>query len=276
MKQGALIFAHNSETLNYLKMSLVSARLVKKNLNVPVCIVTDQYSLDQTQIDLSQHVDHVVLIPKPAVDNYRNLNNTRHAFINGSRHSAWSLTPFDRTLLIDSDLLIMSDAYSQYWDSEDFLMCGSMTDLIGNKLSQEEMRVSDHTIRLRWATAVMFTKNEYTKKIFDTVEFVKREYRYFSDLYEFDSRNFRNDIAFSIAAHITNGFKEADIFLPSPLFFTDVDNIIDVVDDQLLILATNGSKNIILPLNGIDIHFLNKKNILENYDKLMELVCLDT
>lgn len=276
MTQGALIFAHNSETLDYLKMSLISARLIKKNLNIPVCIVTDQYSIDKTGIDLSQHVDHVVLIPKPTVDNYRNLNQERHAFINGSRHSAWNLTPFDRTLLVDSDLLIMTDTYAQYWNSEDFLMCGNMKDLIGNKLSQEEIRVSDHSIRLRWATAIMFTKNEYTKKIFDAVEYVKREYRYFSDLYEFDSRNFRNDIAFSIAAHMVNGFKELDIFLPSPLFFTDVDNIVEVFDNQILVSATNGSKTVILPLSDIDIHFLNKKNILENYDKLMELACSDT
>ena len=34
MNTGALIFAHNSETLNYLKMSLIAAGLVKKNLNV--------------------------------------------------------------------------------------------------------------------------------------------------------------------------------------------------------------------------------------------------
>ena len=276
MNTGALIFAHNSETLNYLKMSLIAAGLVKKNLNVPVCLITDQYSIDQTDIDISKYVDYVKLIPRPEINNYRNLNNQRHQFINGNRFSAWKLTPFERTLVIDSDLLVLSDSLAQHWMSDDFIMCESMNDITGNKLDNDDFRVSDHSIRLRWATAIMFTKNSYTEKIFDLVEYIKQEYRYFSDLYEFDPRNFRNDIAFSIANHIINGFKEVDTHLPSPLFFTDTDTILSVDADQILINVVTNSKNVIIPIAGHDIHFLNKKNILDNYQSLWELACLDT
>ena len=95
-------------------------------------------------------------------------------------------------------------------------------------------------------------------------------------MYEFDPRNFRNDIAFSIANHIINGFKEVDTHLPSPLFFTDTDTILSVDADQILINVVTNSKNVIIPIAGHDIHFLNKKNILDNYQSLWELACLDT
>ena len=273
MKKGALIFAHNSETLDYLKMSLISAKFIKKNLNVPVCIVTDQYSLDHSTVTLD--VDIIKVIPRPAVTNYRNLNGERHPFINGTRNSAWALTPFERTLVVDSDLLVMSDSLAQYWEGDDFLICEKAYDLLGSRLGEEDKKVSDHNLTLRWATSIMFTKNSFTEKIFEAVEYIKKEYRYFSDLYEFDSRNFRNDIAFSIANHIVNGFVDSKNYLPSPLFFKDVDTIIDICDGNILINMTDGSKNVLLPVKGSDLHFLNKKNILENYDKLMEMACSD-
>lgn len=273
MKKGALIFAHNSETLDYLKMSLIAAKFIKKNLNVPVCIVTDQFSIDQTDVKID--VDNLIVIDRPAVTNYRNLNGERHPFINSTRNSAWQLTPFDRTLVIDSDLLIMSDVLAQYWEGDDFLICDRAHDILGTRLGQEDQKVSDHNINLRWATAIMFTKNSRTEKLFEVVEYIKKEYRYFSDLYEFDPRNFRNDIAFSIANHILNGFVESNNYLPAPLFFKDTDTIVDVHEGNVVINIVDGPKNILLPVKDYDIHVLNKKNILENYDRLMELACLD-
>lgn len=273
MKNGALIFAHNSETLDYLKMSLISAKFIKKNLNVPVCIVTDQYSLDNS--DAVVDVENLIVISRPEITNYRNLNGERHPFINSTRNTAWKLTPFERTLVIDSDVLVMSDHLSQFWDGEDFLICERAYDILGTRLADEDIKVSDHTINLRWATTMMFTKNDKTEKIFDTVEYIKQEYRFFSDLYEFDPRNFRNDIAFSIANHLINGFVETNNYLPPPLFFKDSDSIVDISEGNILINIADGVKNILLPVKDFDIHFLNKKNILENYDKLMELACSD-
>ena len=41
MTQGVLIFAFNSEGVDYVKMAILSARCAKKFLNKPVSLVTD-------------------------------------------------------------------------------------------------------------------------------------------------------------------------------------------------------------------------------------------
>jgi hypothetical protein len=46
MKCGALIFAHNNRDVDYALMSVISAGLVKKNLQVPVSLVSDESTIE--------------------------------------------------------------------------------------------------------------------------------------------------------------------------------------------------------------------------------------
>ena len=46
MKKGIVIFAHNNRQIDYAKMSLISAKLAKKHLGVPVSLITDPSTLE--------------------------------------------------------------------------------------------------------------------------------------------------------------------------------------------------------------------------------------
>ena len=46
MSSGVLLFAHNNREIDYGKIALANAMLVKKNLDVPVSIVTDDGTID--------------------------------------------------------------------------------------------------------------------------------------------------------------------------------------------------------------------------------------
>ena len=50
MTQGILIFAFNSDGVDYVKMAILSAKRAKKFLNKPVSLVTDskQYLIDKS------------------------------------------------------------------------------------------------------------------------------------------------------------------------------------------------------------------------------------
>jgi hypothetical protein len=127
-----------------------------------------------------------------------------------------------------------------------------------------------------WATNIMFTKNQQTKLIFDLVEHVKENYRYYGRLYDFDSTQYRNDFAFSVACHILSGHGCDKCYdtLPSPIFIRDVDQLIDVNSDRLLFLLKDYNKPDnynLLKTAGQDIHLMNKRCLLENLDKLLEL-----
>lgn len=268
MTQGILIFAHNNKTVDYLDLAIVSAKLAKKHLNAPVSLVTDSQTLSTGNINDINSVFHkIILTDAPLQNNYRILNGESTLFLNSNRWQAWDLSPYDRTLIIDSDLLIFSDRLAQYWNVDaDFLICDSMIDAFGNTFNIEDKRVSDKSIELRWATAIMFTKNELTKTIFNTVKYISQEYRYYCDLYEIESRNYRNDIAFSIARHIVCGYQEDTDNLPSILFFNKDSNIVNVTDG-LLTFSYNNTEQ--LAVKGIDVHVMNKLDILKHKECLV-------
>jgi hypothetical protein len=262
MKKGALIFAHNTGDIDYVRLATISAKLIIKNMSVPVSLVTDQLSLDSSTADCSDF-EQVIVIDAPPKNHYRHLENKTQLFLNSTRQNAWKLTPYDRTLLIDSDVLIMNNQYGNYWDvDEDFLICESMINLSSLELGTDEQRVSDKSLKLSWATAVMFTKNNYTKLIFDTVTYVRNEYRYISEIYEFPMRHFRNDIAFSVSNHIVNGFQQSENFLPPMLWASSKDQLLEVDGSMFFSVDADGVKGVV-KVSGINLHIMNKTDILK-------------
>ena len=69
MKKGILIFAHNSRDIDYALMSLISAKFAKTNLQVPVSLVVDKFTIEWMQTsgiyDLSlETFDKIIEIDK--------------------------------------------------------------------------------------------------------------------------------------------------------------------------------------------------------------------
>lgn len=284
MNKGVLLFAYNSRQVDYLRLSILAGRLAKKHLSVPVSLITDKSTIawakesgiyDQV-IDI---FENVILEEIEHDNNYRLLhdgeNKDKVPFKNSSRSRAWDLTPYDRTLLIDSDFLIFSDQLSNYWEiAEDFLISPSIQDINNNDRMQHHDRyISDTGIKLLWATTVMFTKNQNTKLIFDFVKHIQENYSKYAEIYRYDDRVYRNDIAFSLAYHTFSGFVMAEnYFLPSVLSTIDKDILIDVNDRKLkfLINTLNQDNYIATSVVDVDIHIMNKQSIIRNYDSLME------
>lgn len=262
--KGALLFAHNTKTIDYLKIAKFSASLITKNLKIPVTLITDRNTL-LSSTDGMEIFDSLIIVDPPSNFNYRSLNGISHEFLNSNRARAWALTPYDRTLLLDSDLLIYSNRLKPYLDSDDdFLICEKMTDLMGNYLSYDDIRVSDKTIDLRWATTVVFNKNDLTRKIFETVDYIHREYRYFSDHYQFKTDMFRNDFAFSISNHIFNGFTSDKNHLPPIMMTNQADKILDISEKYITINAMSKEKQALVTLEEVDVHIMDKVDLVNN------------
>jgi hypothetical protein len=257
MTRGILMFAHNNKSFDYVKMATIAAKLASKNLGLPVSIITD------TPIE-NPIFDKVIITEKPSADNTRVVGNEVDYFFNFNRHLAYELSPYDHTLLIDSDLLIYSNRLNNYWDlNESFLICEAMNDLLGQRLSMGEYKVGDKNIPLRWATAIMFKKDRQAEIIFKTVKKIQKDYRYYCDLYGFKLENFRNDMAFSIAAHIVKGFRSADINLPPMLFVNMNEQLVEVDNGKLRFNLVGNGKSTLLSVKGADVHVMNKHDIIK-------------
>jgi len=285
MKKGILIFAHNSRDVDYALMSLVSAKFAKSNLQVPVSLVVDKFTVEWMQTsniyNLSQEIfDKIIEIEKPVTQNTRVLNDGYTSktvpFVNSNRASVWDLTPYDRTLLIDSDFLVMSNRLNEYWDVDSNVMLSpAMQDVRGDRKGVLDYWVSETGIPLYWATTVMFTKNNESKIFFDLVDVIRTNYNYFADLFRFNPKQYRNDISFSIAKHMLNGFENRGEDLPPILTLLDKDLIHSIDKNQLRVYLNDSMSEdhvVMASIKDSDVHVMNKQSIIRNAKEFLEVL----
>jgi hypothetical protein len=290
MSSGVLMFAHNNREIDYGMMAYVSARYVKKYLNVPVSLVTDSSTvrwLDNKDPNIIKFFDKIILtdnIPQPNRQDKRfydgSLTFKRIPFKNGFRARAYELSPYNKTLVIDTDVLIKNDRLKHIWDSNtDFMINSKHIDISKNRETMEFKRVSDYTIDFYWATIFYFEKTEWTKTFFNLCQFIIENYEYYKFLYQISYSVMRNDYVFSIAIHIMNGFNNLTIphTLPADLYYTvDRDELYQANDDgtlTFLIQKANVLGEYTLAKTGNqNIHIMNKYSFNRNTSRLLEVL----
>lgn len=287
MKRGVVIFAHNNRDTDYALMAVIAGGLAKKHLNLPVSLITDKTTISwMKESKIYQRAvgifENIIEIKKPQSENKRRLHDGASIskivpFVNNNRSSVLDLTPYDKTLLIDSDFLIFSDRLNEYWDMDDVLISDAMNDIVGpERTGYHDRYISDTGVHMFWATAVMFTKNDQAKSFFNMVQYVRDNYQYYGDLFRFDTRQYRNDIAFSVAKHILTGF-ESDRTLTLPAVFTSIDKDIlydvDATGKLTFLISHKLTEDYCTAVvRGRDIHVMNKQSLVRHADKLLELI----
>lgn len=292
MTKGAMMFAHNNEEIDYVKIACLNAQMIKQNLDVGVTLVTDTGTLSWAMESLGEEYlnecfEHIISEDPDYVYKQQNIRAFRDTvytikhlpFYNCDHWKAYELSPYDETIFIDADYLIMSDSLNRCWGSKhDIMINKDIKELFFGRI-QEKTTVGNSGIDTYWATCIYFRKSELAEHLFFMVKYVYDNYAYYRDLYSTPNSMFRNDYAFSIAVHIMNGFSNSDLIkqLPIPALYKSFDN-----DD---IVSINGANDVTLLLEkpkctgdyilsrvkDLDIHIMNKWAILRNYDKLKEL-----
>ena len=270
MSKGILCFAFNNESVNYVKQAEFLAKRAKEFLNLPVSIVTD------SNIDNPLVFDNVIKVSQNESKNWRHYHNgyEKHEvllFKNSSRPQAYDLTPYDETILLDTDYIISSKFLLSSFDQDnDFLIHDKSVDISSDRSTSEFWRVSDTSVKFYWATCIFFRKTEENKIYFDLVKHIQENWSYYNLLYDVQHPMFRNDYAFSIAIHILNGFTDgtwAKTF-KNPIYYSiDRDYLHAINESKVTLLASTG-KNIddyvVTVLKDTDVHVMNKFS-LEDY-----------
>jgi hypothetical protein len=74
MTRGILLFAHNNRTVDYALMAIIAGGLAKKNLQVPVSLITDASTIAWMQesniFNQAEGVfEHIISVDRPITDN---------------------------------------------------------------------------------------------------------------------------------------------------------------------------------------------------------------
>jgi len=286
MSRGIVLFAHNSEELDYIQMAMIAGGLAKKNLNLPVSLITDKASVawakkSKIYSRCKKIFDKIILIPAPPITNKRRLSDGTDVadvpFINATRSSAYALTPYDQTLLIDTDFLIFTDNLNKYWDLPSNIKISSAINDIyhGNRLGYNDLYISDTGVHLYWATTVMFNKSNEAELFFNLVDVIRENYAVYGEVYRFSTVQYRNDIAFSVAKHIMQGYS-TDISNSLPPVFSAIDRDVlhSVTGNKLLMLINDVAAEapFAVAVQDADIHVMNKQSIIRNAKQLLELI----
>jgi len=274
MTRGVLIFAQNNAEIDYAKISVFAAKRVKEYLGVPVSLVTDSASwLKQSQPDAEQVFDQIIEIwtethqTKKFYDG--SLAVKTLTWKNLSRVDCCFLSPYDETLVIDSDFIISSPTLMNIWDNQnDFLIYKDSFDLASWRDDRSFRYLNQHSIPFYWATAFYFKKTAVTWAFFDLIKNIKLNWNYYRLLYNIDSTVFRNDFAFSIAIHMMG--EDFATPLPGKMnYILDRDILLDIDNSKLTFLVERKNFNgeyTAVKTSNLDVHVMNKYSLTRCID----------
>jgi hypothetical protein len=278
MSKGALIFARNNDQLDYVKQAYFLAKRIKKYLQIPVSIATENKEYLERRYDTSI-LDKIISLDSIEVSNNRNFRDgtmwTKTAsFKNIGRSTAFDISPYNETLLLDSDYIISNDHLKSCFENKhDFLIYKDATDISRVRDDYEFKYVSDSSVPFYWATCIFFRKTEENKIFFDLVKHIQENYIHYRKIYQITSPMFRNDYAFSIAIHIMNNFQQGTFAHPMPgnmWYSTDNDILWELDDDNMLFLVEKEKfigEYTPIRVTGRTVHVMNKfslERIIDN------------
>lgn len=256
--KGVLLFAFNNADTDYVAIARQAVTLIARNLRLPVTLVTGLNEVVDFDVHGVMRVDH-------KSKNYRTSPDTGQVveWANFGRYRAYELSPYDETILLDTDYLALDDSLLKYFDSEwDYLIPSKNYD-IGSGVTTDTM--TPYGINFLWATVVFFRRTQRAQDLFDMVGRIQRNYGYYQQLFNIPPANFRNDYAFAMADIVINGYQPADSArLLSPIFtLSGPVESIKTVNGLLHIRSQNGAY--VLPKTNL--HVMSKAYLLSEQFK---------
>ena len=261
--KGAVIFAYNNPSIDYVALAEVNARLIKKHLGLPTTLITDQ-------LISSDHFDNIIIVENNEVNErtFKWYNKTETVnWRNIGRYDVIDLTPYDRTILLDADYIVATNELSKIIDSNVELSAfKNALDVTGRDILQIDEHINFNSLEMYWATVIVFDKTEYTKKIFSLMKSIKENWEYYRDLYNFQRPTYRNDFSFTIAVNSLEGFSNSFSNIPWGLPTLGTEDCVEKISDkQEFIISYNGYRGN-HPVKEItfwpgDLHVMNKKQI---------------
>ena len=259
--KGVLLFAFNSPTVNYVDMAIATAKRINYFLNLPVTLVTDN------TFESAYKFDKVVMAPAETSNTKNN-----EIWINKGRYRAYDFSPYDETIVLDTDYLVNSNMLLKVFDMYDDFMCPNKTRFILQPDSPQE-QISPTGSNTLWATVIAFRKTNKMKQLFECLEMVQKNYFHYIHVYNMQNSMYRNDYGLTIANNIVNSQLEDERnYIPWPLthvndsvkVYKNTDNIFNTSYTMIReIDIPQKTRNEYCVVKDTDFHLMNKKTFME-------------
>lgn len=267
MTKGVILFAHNSPAFNYYKMAEYSAKRISHFLNLPITIITDENSLPDNP---KFNFDNIILV-EPDTSNKREFG----IWINKGRYQAYDLSPYEETIVLDTDFLVNSKKLLELFALDTDFMCHeNVSYFTDNTIGQELL--NEYNFQTLWATVIYFRKSNKAKQVFAALEMVQKNYQHYQHIHRFMEGIYRNDYALTLALRIINGHTlDSKDIIPWNLWHVPKHAQLiaiskDIINTKYMVnfnISKNGkTKKQYIEVNDFDFHVLNKNDFVKLYE----------
>lgn len=268
MSSGVVLIARNNGSIDYIMQAAFLAKRVCKYMNLPTTLLTDDVKTAEQRY--SDVFDYIIELKDSGLHSHRIYHDGTYSrkileFKNVDRARVYDLTPYDETLLLDTDFIIANDTLNYCFEqNHNFLIYKDAVDLAGWRNTDEFKTITPIGPQFYWATCVFFRKSSTNKIFFDLLQHIVDHWLHYKTIYNIPSSVFRNDYVFSIGIHIMNGYIENDFarHMPGKKFYIlDRDICLDINDDEFLLLTErddNSKEYNPHKIKGSNVHVMNK------------------
>jgi hypothetical protein len=260
MSRGALLFAFNTDTVDYFSMAVFAAKRINRYLDLPVTVITDNI---ENTINTDYEFDNIIYTSSDH-SNYKD----NKVWLNKGRYQAFEDSPYDETLLLDTDYIVNSNKLLSLFSLYDDFCCHNSTSYVLNSDEPQET-IGKYGFNTLWATVILFKKTERVKQIFECMKMVQDNYDHYVKLYGMYKHMYRNDYSLGISHHIVNGHMNVNSdYIPWDLQHIGKNLIVKMNEDESFNISYKQDdpdvrKNEYIIVKDFDFHMLDKDNFME-------------
>jgi hypothetical protein len=257
--RGIVVFAINTDTVDYVRIADQTSLLAQKNLGLPITLITDNSARPKFKYDNIVYID-------AQGDNWREGGVQWRNF---GRHYAYALSPYYETILLDTDYLVLDDSLLTLFSADfDYKLMHHNTNYAG---AVYEM-MGETSLPYIWATVILFRKTVKSQLLFELVGKIQRNYRYYRAVYNIREGNYRNDYAFAIANNIINGYNSNESQGIPWRMLTVEDKISRIMLTDTQIRVYHEDRAVVLPYQNI--HVMDKAYLQSrDFEQAVEVIC---
>jgi hypothetical protein len=257
MKKGVLIFAFNNNVIDYVKLAAWSAARINRHLDLPVTLVTDTPLTDKNGFEQ-------VICVSPGEPGNRWFDDYGQTvpWYNSTRVESYDLSPYDLTIVLDSDYIVSSSDLTRIMDTcYSFLAPRYAYDVTNTSDMRDLNWFGMHNMPSAWATIMMFRRDKDTEAAFDMMKMARDNWQHYRQLHGIAQPNYRNDYALAMGLNVVMG--RAGTWPSIPWAMASVDprhNIKQVDEDEFQIdYMTPAGQFKYITIRNHDFHAMGKR-----------------
>lgn len=246
--KGIVALAVNTATTDYVAIAEQTLSLASHVLDLPYSLITEDklscgWTNNRHDVDNGQFVE----------------------WKNFGRNAVYDLSPYDETIVIDVDYVVQDrkllDIFELPWD---YMLMKSARSL-NDEYVPPVMGL--HSLPFVWATVFAFRKTPRARQFFDLIKRIEANYHYYRELFNVESRIYRNDYAFAMADVIINGFTTNLPGIPGQLLNITQPITSIELQDSMLVVKDQSSAYVIPQMN---LHVMSKAYLQsDNFKKFI-------